>query len=173
MKKNLLIISFVMLITLAFSEQAQAITLWNSHSGTNDSWEAETTGRGLDYFLVDIPASITTLVAGTPLYTGDPSKYLTFSENLLRTIVNDSVEGDFAMFSTNEVDSVIMSLHGFSALGFGLQMRPNDGTYQEGIEYLNKSFSGWGSSTANPDFYGFITDGASLYSDLLEKLLRY
>ena len=38
MKKNLLIISFVMLITLAFSEQAQAITLWNYHSGTNDSW---------------------------------------------------------------------------------------------------------------------------------------
>ena len=84
----------------------------------------------------------------------------------MRTIVNDSVEGDFAMFSTNEVDSVIMSLHGFSALGFGLQMRPNDGTYQEGIEYLNKSFSGWGSSTANPDFYGFITDGASSITDI-------
>ena len=164
MKKSLFIISFIVLIIMTVLGTAQANTIWYScHNNSNNVWRAKTVELGLDYFTIDIPSDITTLTTGTALYSNnDPNKYVTFNTDLTLIDVTDPYEagGDLAMFSTDPSDEVIMSLHGFDALGFGLQLGIVDGTYKAGIEYAGMGIASMFSSTYYPYFLGPITDGA-------------
>ena len=88
------------------------------------------------------------------------------------------------MIDTGGADQIVMTLHGFSVLGFGFELKPNsDGTYFAGFEYSDNGLRGSATGDGGTDhtssdvtyyppyFFGTISDGVG--DDDITSLIAY
>lgn len=168
-----------LLLVLSFALQSNAATLVNYDGNDSRAWDEYVVNNSYENFIIDLPSS-GTLTAGTPLSTPYEGKYITFDQDITFTTVSDYfVEIDWTqgwrtlnMIDTGDADQIVMTLHGFSVLGFGYEIKPNsDGWYGSGFRYSGRSFTGsingdGGTDHTSSDvqyyspyFFGTITDG--------------
>ncbi|MBU1193467.1 MAG: hypothetical protein KKE62_07485 [Proteobacteria bacterium] len=168
MKKSYFLALITLFAVLFFTLHtcAYAGTLFNFNDNDALNWESKALELYNNYFTIDIPDGTGTLTAGTPLYTPFQNKYITFNQDLTLASISDYFNGSLRtinMLNSGNHDQVVMQLHGFSASGFGFEIKPNsEGWYTAGFQHSGKTLTGSanGDSTYSPYFFGTITDGA-------------
>lgn len=172
MKRIKFLCFLILFIFFSTVPQSNAATVGAYYGGATSllNWENDAITYYNNYFTIDIPSDLGTLVAGTPLYTPFPGKYITFDQDLTFTanITDTYTDPDtwvyysrsIDMLDTENSESLTMTLHGFSVLGFGYEIQPNSsGWYGTGFMYGGKSASGSVNGDYPPAFWGRITDG--------------